>query len=183
VNIIVKDKGLNIMLNKIDYNTNECKYIFISKKPEETIYIGTKLGNLLLDGDLIAINGDLGAGKTCLIKGIALGLKSMENISSPSFSIINEYTGRSPIFHFDLYRLNKQEEIEELGYEEYFFDEGVTLIEWAHKIKHYLPEKLLLIDIIMDYNNILTRKIFFEPRGERYKKIMEDLKAIEYIGN
>ena len=62
------------MLNKIDNNTNECKYIFISKKPEETIYIGTKLGNLLLDGDLIAINGELGAGKTCLIKGIALGL-------------------------------------------------------------------------------------------------------------
>ena len=118
-----------------------------------------------------------------MIKGIALGLNSLDAVSSPSFSIIKEYDADIPIFHFDLYRLNISEEIEELGYEEYFYGEGVTLIEWANKIKLYLPNELLLNDIYFDCNNLTSRKITFEPKGENYKKIMEDLVSIANIRN
>lgn len=161
---------------------NNDRIVFISNSPEETIWLGTKIGSLLQKGDLIALNGDLGAGKTSLIKGIALGLESQDNVTSPSFSIINEYTGSVPIFHFDFYRIDKPEDIEGLGYEEYLSDEGVTLIEWAKIIIGYLPEDLLLIQIFMDFNNNFTRKIVFKPKGKRYQKIMEDLEKIVCIG-
>lgn len=157
--------------------------IFISNSPEETIRFGENIGNQLQKGDLIALNGDLGAGKTSLIKGIAKGLRSQDDITSPSFSIINEYTGIVPIFHFDFYRIDKPEDIEGLGYEEYFFSKGVTLIEWAKTIIDYLPEDLLLISIFMDYQNIFTRKIVFEPKGKRFERIVEELKKIAIIGH
>ena len=165
------------------FRDNNTTAIFNSNGPEETIWLGTIIGDLLQNGDLIAFNGDLGAGKTSLIKGIALGLKSQDNITSPSFSIINEYTGIVPIFHFDFYRIGKPEDIEDLGYEEYFSDTGVILIEWAKIIADYLPDNLLLINIFMDYQNIFTRKIVFKPKGKRYEKIMEDLEAIVGIGH
>lgn len=158
-------------------------YTVLTNNPEDTICLGIKLGKILQKGDLVAINGDLGTGKTCFIKGIAIGLKSKDEVTSPSFSIIKEYSAKIPIFHFDLYRLDKSEEIEGLGYEEYFYGEGVTLIEWANKIKHYLPEKLLSVNILMDSDNLFSRKINFEVKGERYKKVLEVLKSIENIGN
>ena len=132
---------------------------------------------------MIAVNGELGAGKTCFIKGIAIGLESKEEVTSPSFSIIKEYSAKIPIFHFDLYRLDKSEEIEGLGYEEYFYGEGITLIEWANKIKNYLPEKLLSVNILRNSDNLFSRKINFEAKGERYKKVLEVLKSIENFGN
>ena len=167
----------------LSQNGNSHTYTVITNNPEDTIYQGMKLGSILQKGDLVAINGDLGTGKTCLIKGIAIGLKSKEEVTSPSFSIIKEYSAKIPIFHFDLYRLNKSEEIEGLGYEEYFYGEGVTLIEWANKIENYLPENLLLINILMDYDNLFSRKITFEAKGDRYEKVLEVLKSIEYIRN
>jgi len=158
------------------------RFVYISQSPEGTKNLGKKLGKLLQGGDLVALNGDLGTGKTCLIQGIAIGLNSRDYVSSPSFSIIKEYSGDKPIYHFDLYRLTKPEELEDLGYEEYFYGDGVTLIEWAEKIKHYLPESRLLIRIKMD-EHYLSRKIFFEPRGRRYLKIMEDIKDIDNFGH
>lgn len=178
--MLARDNTLN---NKFFKNNDNGKFTFISNNPEKTVCLGIELGNLLQAGDLIAINGTLGAGKTSLIKGIAKGLKSPDIVTSPTFSIINEYSSTVPIFHFDLYRINKLEDIEELGYEEYFYSQGVTLIEWAEIIISYLPEELLLINIYMDLNNISTRKISFEPKGERYKKIVKELKAIECIRN
>lgn len=156
--------------------------ILISKGPDKTIKMGKKIGNLLEKGDLIALNGDLGAGKTCLVQGIASGMNCNDKVSSPSFSIIKEYSGRFPIYHFDLYRLNRAEEIEELGYEEYFYGDGVTLIEWANKIESYLPAEILLIEIKME-DEYFARKIIFHPKGKRYRKLMEELKRIEDIGN
>ncbi len=166
------------------FKKNKCyRYIYISYSPTETISLGERLGNLLKEGDLVALNGELGSGKTCLIKGIAKGLKSSDTVLSPSFSIINEYRGAKPIYHFDLYRLNKAEELEGLGYEEYFYGDGITLIEWANKIKCFLPEELLLVNITMDCANYFTRKIIFEPIGDRYQKIIEELKTVEDIGD
>lgn len=169
-----------IKKNTLIYNNS---YTFFSNYVGETIFFGTELGKLLQQGDIITISGDLGSGKTSLIKGIAQGIKSNDLVSSPSFSIINEYSSRCPIYHFDFYRLNKPEEIEELGYEEYFFNNGIVLIEWPEIIEKYLPAELMSIKIIIDHNNTNLRKIIFLPKGERYTQLMEDLKSFGYFRN
>ncbi|MDD4362882.1 MAG: tRNA (adenosine(37)-N6)-threonylcarbamoyltransferase complex ATPase subunit type 1 TsaE [Atribacterota bacterium] len=157
-------------------------YVFISKTPIETGELGEKIGKLLRPGNIIALNGQLGAGKTCLIKGIAKGLKSDNDVTSPSFSLINEYIGDYPIYHFDFYRINNPEEIETLGYEEYFYGTGVTLIEWAEKIEKYLPDELVLIDIKIEENSYY-RKFYFRSIGEYYYKMIKALKKDENIRN
>ena len=157
--------------------------MYLSQNASETRDIGQKLGKLLREGDLVALNGDLGAGKTTLIQGISLGLNSKDHVSSPSFSLIKEYAGEKPIYHFDLYRLTKMEEFEDLGYEEYFYGNGVTLIEWSAKIKYFLPESMLQIHIFMDDEHHLNRKIIFIPTGGRYQKIMKELQSYVHFGN
>jgi|LDZU01.1.fsa_nt_gi tRNA threonylcarbamoyladenosine biosynthesis protein TsaE len=158
------------------------KIIYISNNPETTVSLGEKLGKLLRRGDIIAFMGDLGAGKTCFVQGIAAGLDSKSYTSSPSFSIIREYNAKMPIYHFDLYRLNSQEEIEKLGYEEYFYGNGITLIEWADRIRNYLPGELLVINIKLG-EKYSKRIITFQPIGRRYKDLMEDFKKLENIGD
>ncbi len=111
----------------------------ITKNGQETIKLGEKLSKRIKKGDIIALIGDLGSGKTTLTKGIARGLSVQGYVRSPSFKLINEYKGSIPIFHFDWYRLNNISELEGLGYKEYFYNKGVTIIEWAEKIKDVLP--------------------------------------------
>ncbi len=115
----------------------------ISNSVEETIGIGKSLAAKLKRGDCVALVGDLGSGKTVLTKGIAegLGVKNPRYVNSPTFVIIKEYKGRLPLYHFDLYRLNKSTLIDAESYEEYFYDDGVTVIEWADKIRGLLPKK------------------------------------------
>ncbi|CAI2718470.1 tRNA (adenosine(37)-N6)-threonylcarbamoyltransferase complex ATPase subunit type 1 TsaE [Nitrospina watsonii] len=109
---------------------------FSSHSPEDTQKLGERIGQLLQTGDIVLLSGDLGAGKTTLIQGIASGLKvqSNEYVRSPSFTLINEYKGRLPIYHIDLYRLDSIAEMEELGLEDYLFGQGVSLIEWGEKL-------------------------------------------------
>jgi tRNA threonylcarbamoyladenosine biosynthesis protein TsaE len=116
---------------------------FISNSVEETIRIGVKLAKELKKGDVIALIGDLGSGKTILTKGIAegLGVKNPRYVNSPTFVIIKEYKGKLPLYHFDLYRLNRSTLLDAESYDEYFYDDGVTVIEWADKIRTLLPEK------------------------------------------
>ncbi|MDD5135934.1 MAG: tRNA (adenosine(37)-N6)-threonylcarbamoyltransferase complex ATPase subunit type 1 TsaE [Candidatus Omnitrophica bacterium] len=118
---------------------------FISNSPEETIVIGLKLARKLKKGDCVALIGDLGSGKTVLTKGIAegLGVKNPRYVNSPTFVIIKEYKGKLPLYHFDLYRLNKSTVLDAESYEEYFYDDGVTVIEWADKIMGLLPKRLI----------------------------------------
>lgn len=170
------------MSNKNNYNNNTNKFVYTSRSPDETKNLGKKLGQLLQGSDLVALNGHLGAGKTCLVQGIAAGLNSRDHVTSPSFSLIKEYIGDKPIYHFDLYRLKQPEELEDLGYEDYFYGNGVTLIEWAEKVKHYLPKSMLLIRIEMGESH-LYRKILFRPIGRKYHKMMEEFNNIENIGN
>jgi tRNA threonylcarbamoyladenosine biosynthesis protein TsaE len=158
------------------------KNIYISNNPSETKQLGERLGNFLKKGDIIALNGDLGAGKTSFIQGITCGLNINKFASSPSFSIIKEYSGRLPIYHFDLYRLDCPEEIENLGYEEYFYGDGITLIEWAKKIKYYLPKNILLIEVRMG-KEYFIRKFIFLPIGKRYEKLMEEFNNIDSTRN
>lgn len=151
----------------------------ISKSPEETKKLGREVGKLAKPGDLLAFYGELGAGKTCFIQGISQGLEVKDYVTSPSFTIVNEYQGKIPIYHFDLFRLDHAEDILELGYEEYFYGEGLTVIEWAEKIEHFLPQEHLKIDIkFKDYSQ---RKISFIPQGDRYNHFLEELNRIENI--
>jgi tRNA threonylcarbamoyladenosine biosynthesis protein TsaE len=108
----------------------------ITKTREETLTLGERLGKCLKPGDIVLLFGDLGAGKTTFTQGICngLGLPGGEYIRSPTFTLINEYQGKCPIYHIDLYRMETQEEIEALGLEEVLFDKGVAIVEWAEKL-------------------------------------------------
>ena len=121
----------------------------ITKSPDETISLGRELGNRLSAGDVIALTGELGTGKTTFTKGIAVGMGVKKiKVRSPSFILINQILGgRLPLYHFDLYRLNTLREIQGLGYEEYFYGVGVSVIEWAEKIKGILPELLASVHV------------------------------------
>ena len=123
--------------------------IRISKSIEDTIGIGQRLAKGLRAGDVVALMGDLGAGKTVLTKGIAkgLGVKNVRYVNSPTFVIIKEYKGRLPLYHFDIYRLNRSSMLDSESYREYFYGDGVTVIEWADKIRSILPKRYVEIKL------------------------------------
>jgi len=119
----------------------------ITKSEEETREIGRAIGKGLLPGDIICLIGELGSGKTTITQGIAQGVGVRSFVSSASFKLINEYEGRIPVYHFDLFRLDKLSEVEELGYREYFYNQGVTIIEWAEKIRPLWPDERMEIEL------------------------------------
>lgn len=120
--------------------------------PEDTFKLGKKLGAKAKKGDIYCLKGDLGVGKTVFTKGLAEGLDIKQNITSPTFTIVNIYEGRLPLYHFDVYRINEVEEMYEIGYEEMFFGDGVCLIEWAEIIEDIIPKSAIWIDIKKDYS-------------------------------
>jgi len=136
------------------------------------------MAKFLQPGDLISLNGPLGAGKTVLSQGIAKGLEIEEPITSPTFTIIQEYHGgRLPFYHMDVYRLNSVEEMNDLGYEEYFYGDGVTVVEWGDQISEILPEEFLRIEIKEGSEG---REICFFPIGRHYEKLVEELTGYDY---
>lgn len=143
--------------------------------PAETREVGEKIAQLLKPGDVICLNGDLGAGKTALTQGVARGLGVKEPVTSPTFTLINEYQGRLPLYHFDVYRLGGPEEMADLGYEEYFYGQGVCLIEWAQLVEDVLPEERLDITITRTEDELDMRLMAFTPLGERYRQLVEEL--------
>ena len=115
---------------------------------QETIEYGKRLGQQAAPGQILALTGDLGAGKTTLTKSIAAGLGISEMITSPTFTIVKEYhSGRLPLYHFDVYRIGDIDEMYELGYEEYFFGSGLCVVEWADLIEKLIPEEAMWISI------------------------------------
>lgn len=144
----------------------------ISKSVNETIKIGKVIARNLKSGDIICLFGELGSGKTVLVKGVAYGLGiKRDKIISPSFVLIREHhQGKLPLYHFDLYRLKSPSAILGLGYEEYFYDEGVTVIEWADRLKYLLPREFLKIEISFRTNS--QRLLEFSAVGERYKELL-----------
>lgn len=131
---------------------------------EETYALGTELAASCKPGDIILLNGDLGVGKTVFTKGFGKGLSIEEPISSPTFTILQIYdSGRLPLYHFDVYRIADVEEMDEIGYEDYFFGQGVTLIEWASLIEEILPEERTVVTIEKDIQKgVDYRKITIE---------------------
>lgn len=146
------------------------QFEFISNQPEETMTFSKRLAELLKPGDVIALEGDLGAGKTTFTKGLALGLDIKRNVNSPTFTIIKEYQGRIPLYHMDVYRV--EDSFEDLGFDEYFEGNGVTVVEWAHLIEEQLPQELLMISLFLGENG--ARKIVVTPKGERYEELCKE---------
>lgn len=135
---------------------------------EETFAFGKKIGQMAVPGQVVTLVGDLGVGKTVFTQGVADGLGIKEPISSPTFTIIQVYEdGRIPFYHFDVYRIGDIEEMEEIGYDDYFFGEGICLIEWANLIEEILPKKLVAVTIEKDLEKGFDyRKITVEGMDE-----------------
>jgi tRNA threonylcarbamoyladenosine biosynthesis protein TsaE len=152
------------------------KVVIQTGRTAETIRIGKSIGSQLLPGDVVALVGELGAGKTQFIKGLAAGagIRNPAYISSPSFTVINEYPGKMTFYHVDLFRLGEEKEAEELGLEEYFQSKGITAIEWADKIPSLLPKELLLIRIAYAGRN--RRSLEIIGNGKHYEEIVNQLR-------
>lgn len=120
---------------------------FITSSPEETVALGKKIGGMLKNGDVIAMQGTLAAGKTTITKGIAAALGIEDTITSPTFCLISEYQGKMPLYHMDVYRLNGAEDFAELGTDDMIYGNGVSIIEWSEKIMTELPQKTILLKI------------------------------------
>ncbi|MFC4409666.1 tRNA (adenosine(37)-N6)-threonylcarbamoyltransferase complex ATPase subunit type 1 TsaE [Chungangia koreensis] len=139
---------------------------------EETERLAQTIADLLQPGDVLTLEGDLGAGKTTFTKGLAKGLGIQRTVNSPTFTILKQYEdGRIPLNHMDVYRLADQEE--DLGWDELFYGESVTIIEWAHLIEDDLPEERL--DIRIERLSDTERKFVFRPFGERYEKLCKEI--------
>lgn len=147
------------------------EYTFTTTQALETMDFAKRLGQLLQASDVIALEGDLGAGKTTFTKGLAEGLEIKKTVNSPTFTIIKEYHGRLPLYHMDVYRV--EDSYEDLGFDEYFEGSGVTVVEWAHLIEDQLPNELLTIHLKHGEND--TRTISLEPKGARFEELCKEL--------
>lgn len=126
---------------------------FVTHSEEETVLLGKKLGEKLKKSDVVALDGTLAAGKTYFTKGIALGLKIQEEITSPTFTVISEYLGRLPLYHMDIYRLAGEEDFLNIGAEDMLYGNGVCVIEWSEKIREILPKNTISVKISINSNN------------------------------
>jgi tRNA threonylcarbamoyladenosine biosynthesis protein TsaE len=145
-----------------------------SRSVRDTLRLGGQIARHLRKGDIICLCGDLGSGKTVLAKGIAEGLGiEKKEVVSPTFILMRKYDGRLPLYHFDLYRLGDAGEMADLGYEEYFFDNGVSIIEWAERLGKLTPEAYLKVKIKVIAEK--SRRITVTAKGGRYKGVLDKI--------
>ncbi len=149
------------------------KMTITTTSADETTALGERLGRLLAPGDVVALFGDLGAGKTTLTRGIAVGLGLDADIHSPTFTLIHEHPGRVQLYHVDLYRLSSEQEVETLGLEEYIYSDGVTVIEWGDRMKSLLPAERL--DITLRMTGDTDRELTLETNSERLSQAIRGL--------
>lgn len=147
------------------------EWMVVTDSPEETKILAENLGRLVQEGDVITLEGDIGAGKTSFTKGLAKGLGVARVVNSPTFTIIKEYQGRIPLYHMDVYRM--EDGLEDLGLDEYFYGEGVSVIEWPSMIPSQLPEDRLIISIY--HLGETRRKITIQSNGARSAVLCEEL--------
>ena len=151
-------------------------YTYQLQTTEETQRFAERLATFLQAGDFLALEGDLGAGKTTFTQGLAKGLGVKGVVNSPTFTIIKEYSGRLPLYHMDVYRV--AEDADSLGLDDYFFGEGVCVVEWASLITDYLPDDRVTITLSITKDN--TREICLEPLGARYTALCEEFDRDAY---
>jgi tRNA threonylcarbamoyladenosine biosynthesis protein TsaE len=156
---------------------------FITHSAAQTVRIGQRLGELLHAGDLVLLHGNLGVGKTELVKGIVQGAGSADLVTSPSFVLVNEYQGQTQgrpvqLFHVDLYRLAEASEVTSIGLDDMLSGQDMCLIEWADRAADWLPAEHLAI--FMDYLAETKRVLRFIPQGERYQQLVEAFKATTF---
>lgn len=166
---ILNKTKLSVTNNTINIETNDV---------DETIELGSLIGSLLKAGDVVALTGRLGAGKTYLAKGIAegQGIDGRKLVTSPSFVLVKQYNGKVPIYHFDAYRLKSTDEMYDIDCEEYFWGEGISIIEWADKVLECLPDDFIRITIKV--LNQTSRDISVSYKGKRYKDFIKELEGI-----
>lgn len=152
--------------------------VFDSGSPTETEKIGALIGELLVPGDFIALRGELGAGKTRIARGVATGLGVDPEIpvTSPTYTLLNIYQGRMPLYHFDLYRLSGDDEVVDLGFDDYFCGDGVSLVEWPERLIEELPPERL--EIVFSYVGETERRIEVTPTSARFKKVVDELECV-----
>jgi tRNA threonylcarbamoyladenosine biosynthesis protein TsaE len=148
----------------------------VSKSTRQTMGWGQKLAKVVQGGEIIGLVGELGTGKTCFVRGFAAGLEVGKDawIRSPTFTLINEYHGRLPIYHIDLYRIGERHELEGLNLREYLYSDGVSLIEWFEKLPVAEADEFLEIRIV--HGGASNRQLTFVGHGERYEKIVQTFK-------
>ena len=147
----------------------------VSTGENDTVDLGRRLGALAAAGDVFLLSGELGAGKTCFIRGIAAGLGVTEYAFSPSFVLVREYRGRLDLFHMDFYRLEQPGEIAELGLDEYLYGGGVCAIEWAERATGLLPDEHLLIELAYAPATQENRAVRLTAEGPRYEALLQEL--------
>ncbi|WP_312561872.1 tRNA (adenosine(37)-N6)-threonylcarbamoyltransferase complex ATPase subunit type 1 TsaE [Anaerospora sp.] len=146
----------------------------VSTAPEQSFSFGRQLGQLLQEGSVICLIGNLGAGKTLLVQGIAQGLGLNEEITSPTFTVMNVYEGTIPVYHFDLYRLESPEQLVDIGFDEYTNAGGIAIIEWPDKFPGFMPDSYLRIELIKTGDN--DRLIKVSHQGAHHHLLYEELK-------
>lgn len=150
-----------------------------SASPEETRILGAALAPMLLPGDVISLSGDLGAGKTVLVQGVAAALGVHGRVTSPTFTIVHEYQGRYPILHLDVYRLDSFQEVLDLGFEELLDPEAVLLVEWGEAVAPLLPQRYLEIVIrrLDDLDALDDRRVLFRAHGTDWVRKLEGMRT------
>lgn len=146
-----------------------------SGSPGETEELGAYIGKLLLPGSFLALRGDLGGGKTCLTRGIVASLapQSAHLVASPTYAIMNCYPGDTPVYHFDFYRLTCADDIAELGFEEYFYGDGVCVVEWSERLAELLPADALTV--LFEYAGEEQRLVTITGSGQKSDDVLEHL--------
>jgi tRNA threonylcarbamoyladenosine biosynthesis protein TsaE len=155
----------------------ENAFDIITHSAAQTFALGKRLGRLLQAGDIVCLEGDLGSGKTCLTQGIGAGMQVLGTINSPTFVYINEHATRDSeiyLYHVDLYRIRDFTDAFALGLEDYMYDDGVTVIEWAERASEILPQERLWVSLT--YIEFTKRSLVFEASGERYTALLRALK-------
>ena len=151
---------------------------FISHSETQTRRLGMRLAPLLQAGDVLALIGDLGSGKTRWIQGVCQGLDVTDPVISPTFTLVNEYRGRLPVYHIDLYRLADAAESLSFGLEEYLYGNGITLVEWADKALDYFPKSYLAIELY--YLEDTKRRVVMRPYGDRFSHVLNEFKLAAF---
>jgi len=150
----------------------------ISHGEAQTRRLGARLAPFLRPGDVLALSGELGTGKTRWVQGVCQGLGVTAPVISPTFTLVNEYNGQLPVYHIDLYRLPNAGEVLSFGLEDYLYGNGVTLIEWAERAEHFLPPQYLAVELF--HLEETKRRVVLRPHGERFINLLDEFKKAAF---